>query len=141
MSLGVDLVPFKICTLNCVYCECGLTTKLTLQRKEYVLLKDITDELTHFFEKSPEPDYITLTGSGEPTLNTRIGDVIDFCKTKFPSKVAVLTNGTLLYDPQVRKELLNADVVLPSFDAAKIDSFRKINKPHEDLIIDNYLQD
>jgi len=140
MSLGVDLVPFKICTLDCVYCECGLTTKLTLERKEYILSSRIKEELTHFFENSPKPDFITLTGSGEPTLNTKIGEIIDFCKANFSTKVAVLTNGTLFYEPQVRKDLLNADVVLPSFDAAKVDSFKKINKPHNNLNINNYLQ-
>lgn len=140
MSLGVDLVPFKICTLDCVYCECGLTTKLTLQRKEYVLLEKVVEELKHFFENSPKPDYITLTGSGEPTLNSKIGKVIDFCKSKFSTKVAVLTNGTLLSDPQVRTDLLNADLLLPSFDSAIIDSFNKINRPHKDIDLQKYLQ-
>lgn len=140
MSLGVDLVPFKICTLDCVYCECGLSTKITLERKEYIIFDRVKEELIHFFQNSPKPDYITLTGSGEPTLNSRIGDIIDFCKSNFSTKIAVLTNGTLLSDPQLRKELLNADLVLPSFDAAKIDSFKKINMPHKDIDIDKYLQ-
>jgi wyosine [tRNA(Phe)-imidazoG37] synthetase (radical SAM superfamily) len=82
MSLGVDLVPHKVCSLDCVYCECGKTTKLTTDRKEYILFRKVTEELTDFFEKNPDPDYITFSGAGEPTLNSRIGDVLDFIKQK-----------------------------------------------------------
>lgn len=112
MSLGVDLVPHKVCSLNCIYCECGKTTNLTLERKEYVPYKQVVDELAHYFKNNPDPDYITFSGSGEPTLNSRIGDVLDFIKNEKPNiPVAVLTNGTLFYDKKVRAELLKADVV------------------------------
>ena len=141
MSLGVDLVPHKVCSLNCIYCECGRTTNLTLERKEYIPYDDVIKELTHYFSNNPAPDYITFSGSGEPTLNSRIGDVLKFIKMKKPEiPVAVLTNGTLLSDKQVRKELLNADVVLPSLDAASDLTFRKINRPFRGLNIKDYIK-
>ncbi len=113
MSLGVDLVPHKVCSLDCVYCECGSTTKLTTDRKEYIPYEKITKELVHYFKNNPDPDYITFSGSGEPTLNSRIGDVLGFIKEKKPNiPIAVITNGTLFSRKQVRNELLDADIVL-----------------------------
>jgi len=141
MSLGVDLVPKKVCSLNCVYCEVGKTTNLTLQRKEYVPIDIVKEELAHYFKNNPDPDYVTFSGSGEPTLNSRIGEVIDFIKHIKPNlPVAVLTNGTLLYDTKVRQELVNADVVLPSLDAATDKVFKKINRPHKDLKLKSYIE-
>jgi len=141
ISLGVDLVPRKVCSLDCVYCEVGKTTKLTLQRKEYILFDKVINELTHYFENNPDPDYITFSGSGEPTLNSRIGDIIKFVKQNRPEiPIAVLTNGTLLFDPEVRAELKPADVVLPSLDAVTNRIFQKINRPVSDFDIAKYLQ-
>ncbi|MEA1878831.1 MAG: radical SAM protein [Bacteroidota bacterium] len=141
MSLGVDLVPKKVCSLDCIYCEVGQTTKLTTERKEYIRLSDIIKELSAYFSNNPDPDYITFSGSGEPTLNSRIGDVISFCKDKKPHiPIAVLTNGTLLNDKQVRKELLEASVVLPSLDVATNHTFQKINRPEPSLSITQYIQ-
>ena len=140
MSLGVDLVPHKVCSLDCIYCECGPTTKLTLERKEYILYDKVIKELYHYFSNNPGPDYITFSGSGEPTLNSRFGDVLQFIKQKKPDiPVAVLTNGTLFSQKQVRTELLSADVVLPSLDAASNLSFRKINRPFHSLNINDYI--
>ncbi len=141
MSLGIDLVPHKICSLNCVYCECGRTTNLTTERKEYVPVDEIFVELNRFLKENPAPDYITFSGAGEPTLNSGIGEILSFIKTNYPKiPVAVLTNGTLLSNKQVRKELLKADLVLPSLDAATEHTFRKINIPEKTLNIDNYIQ-
>jgi wyosine [tRNA(Phe)-imidazoG37] synthetase (radical SAM superfamily) len=141
MSLGVDLVPHKVCSLNCSYCECGRTTLLTLNRKEYIPYDEVTAEIEHYLKNNPAPDFITFSGSGEPTLNSRIGDVLNFIKDKTSDiPVAVLTNGTLLYDKEVRSQLINADVVLPSLDAAEDYAFRKINRPHRKLDIDSYIQ-
>ncbi|MFK5925897.1 MAG: radical SAM protein [Desulfuromusa sp.] len=141
MSLGVDLVPKKVCSLDCVYCEVGKTTKLTLERKEYVLFDKIIEELSNYFDNNPDPDYITFSGSGEPTLNLRIGDIIEFIKQAKPNiPIAVLTNGTLLYDKQVRDELKSADIVLPSLDAATNKVFKKINRPPTALTLHKYLQ-
>lgn len=141
MSLGIDLVPHKVCTFDCVYCECGATTDLTVERKEYVKYKEITNELVNFFSNNNDPDYFTFSGSGEPTLNSRIGDVINFLKKQKPNiPVAVLTNGSLLYRRRLRKELLESDLVLPSLDAVLSIPFRKINAPHNSLNINKYIQ-
>jgi wyosine [tRNA(Phe)-imidazoG37] synthetase (radical SAM superfamily) len=141
MSLGVDLVPKKVCSLDCVYCEVGKTTKLTTRRMEYIKLAKIKEELDHYFSHNPDPDYITFSGSGEPTLNSYIGETLHYIKQHKPHiPVAVLTNGTLLYDPQVRDEILSADVVLPSIDSATQEGFQKINRPAEGLTIEQYLQ-
>jgi len=141
MSLGVDLIPKKVCSLNCVYCEVGKTTKLTTDRMEYVKYDKIIAEIKRFMSNNPKIDYITFSGSGEPTLNSKIGAVMDFIKTNYPDiKTAVLTNGTLLADKKLRKELLKADVILPSLDAASQEVFEKIDRPNAKIKIDNYIQ-
>lgn len=140
MSLGVDLVPKKVCTLDCVYCEVGKTTKLTTTRKEYFQFEKIRNELIDYFLHHPDPDYITLSGSGEPTLNSSLGEIIQFVKQQKPHiPVAVLTNGTLLFDEKVSASLQNADVVLPSLDAATLEVFKKINRPSGDIDFEKYL--
>lgn len=141
MSLGVDLVPHKVCSLNCIYCECGQTTNLTTERKEYVPFDEVIKELEHFMNNNPAPDYITFSGSGEPTLNSRIGDVLQYIKSNYADiLVAVLTNGTLFSDKQVRSELLSADVVLPSLDTASDSTFYKINRPFHSININDYVK-
>ena len=141
MSLGVDLVPKKVCSLDCVYCEVGRTNKLTLERKEYIPAEKIKRELADYFSKHPLPDYVTLTGSGEPTLNTRIGDIIEFVKQLQPGiPVAVLTNGTLLSDRDVRESLLKADLIVPSLDAASEDVMQAINCPASGFDIEKYIE-
>lgn len=141
ISLGVDLVPRKVCSLDCVYCEVGKTTKLTIDQKEYISLKKLKAELTDYFDKNPDPDYITFSGYGEPTLNLRIGDVMQFIKQLKPHiPMAVLTNGTLLNQKEVRDTLLQADLILPSLDAATKEGFEKINRPDPSLNIDEIIQ-
>jgi wyosine [tRNA(Phe)-imidazoG37] synthetase (radical SAM superfamily) len=140
ISLGIDLVPMKTCSLNCIYCECGKTTNLTLERREYVPLAEVKAEFLHYLSNHPKPDYITFSGSGEPTLNSLIGEAIRFIRsheTEIP--VAVLTNGTLLFDPQVREELKPASMVMPSLDAATDKVFIKINRPHPELTVDRMI--
>ncbi len=141
MSLGVDLVPKKVCSLDCVYCEVGKTTKLTLERKEYILLDKIKDELKDYFKNNPDPDYITFSGSGEPTLNNKIGEVLKYIKEIKPGiPVAVLTNGTMLFEKDVRDAIMDADIVLPSLDAVTEEVFQKINRPSEGLTAAKYIQ-
>lgn len=141
MSLGVDLVPAKVCSLDCVYCEVGKSTKLTLERREYIPYDAIIAELTDYFANNPDPDYFTFSGSGEPTLNCRIGDVISFIKQRKPHiPVAVLTNANLLSDPRVRAELMQADLVLPSLDAVSEATFLKINRPAANLTATKHIQ-
>jgi wyosine [tRNA(Phe)-imidazoG37] synthetase (radical SAM superfamily) len=132
-SLGVDPVVPKTCTLDCIYCELGPTTDLTVSRRRYVDIDDILEELSARLAEHPDLDFITLSGSGEPTLNSDIGRLIDAIKSMSDAPVAVLTNGTLLGDPDVRSALLRADVVAPSLDAVSRDAFRRINRPHESL--------
>jgi wyosine [tRNA(Phe)-imidazoG37] synthetase (radical SAM superfamily) len=142
ISLGIDVVPKKVCTLNCVYCEVGATDNLTVKRREYVPYDEIVAELDEYFSGgNSDPDTFTFSGSGEPTLNSRIGEIILYVKQRRPDvPVAVLTNGTLLSDPSVREELLPADIIIPSLDAVREKSFRRINCPHPDLVIESYIQ-
>lgn len=141
ISLGVDLVPKKVCSLDCVYCEAGETTRHTTERKEYIQYDKVTAELEDYFLNNPDPDYITFSGSGEPTLNSRIGDVIRFVKRLKPMiPVAVLTNGTMLYDKNVQEELMEADLLMPSLDAASKEVFERINRPAAKLLFERYIQ-
>ena len=140
ISLGLDLVPMKTCTLNCIYCECGRTTHLTLNRREYVPFEEVKKELSHFLSHNPRPDYITFSGSGEPTLNSTIGDVIHFIKTQaFNIPVAVLTNGTLLFQKKVREDIKDATVIIPSLDAVTEKAFAKIVRPNPKLNINTII--
>ena len=141
MSLGVDLVPSKVCSLDCVYCEVGKTTKLTLDRMEYIPARKVIAELDDYFSTNSDPDYFTFSGAGEPTLNVSIEIIIDHLKNKKPSiPIAVLTNGTLLFDKEVRKALLKADLILPSLDAASQETFEKLNRPAKHLSVKKHIQ-
>ena len=140
VSLGVDLVPHKVRTLDCIYCQCGRTTNQTMTRKEYVPYDKVVAELKHYLDNHPPPDYITFSGSGEPTLNIRIGDIIRFVKKEKPDiPVAVLSNGTLFYDRQVRMDMQYADTVLPSLDAASEPRFQMINCPFSRLNVRKHI--
>jgi wyosine [tRNA(Phe)-imidazoG37] synthetase (radical SAM superfamily) len=132
LSLGIDVIPRKTCTFDCVYCECGRTTDRTCERREFFPVREILDDLeAHLSRAKEKPDVITLSGSGEPTLYLPMGDLIDGMKRLASLPVAVITNSSLLWMPEVRDELARADVVLPSLDAAEEDAFRRINRPHE----------
>jgi wyosine [tRNA(Phe)-imidazoG37] synthetase (radical SAM superfamily) len=131
ISLGIDLTPGEICTMNCSYCECGRTAVLTDERREYVPTREVIAELRDFLTPGPELDSITFSGSGEPTLHAGIGEIIAFLKADFPRyRVTVITNSSLLHLPEVRAALLPADRIMPSLDAVTQDAFRKINRPH-----------
>jgi wyosine [tRNA(Phe)-imidazoG37] synthetase (radical SAM superfamily) len=132
-SLGIDLVPFKTCTYDCIYCQLGRTTKRTIKRKEYVPIEDILFELKQKLAADDAPDYISLAGSGEPTLNSGIGDLIVKIKEMTHIPVAVLTNGSLLWMREVQDALEAADLVLPSLDAGTHTLFRYVNRPHRSL--------
>ncbi|MGB4279225.1 MAG: radical SAM protein, partial [Methanoculleus sp.] len=100
ISLGIDLVPHKTCLFNCVYCECGRTTNLTCERREYVPTNEVIAELDEFLATAPDLDYVTFAGSGEPTLHSGIGEIISFIKDRYPCyRVAVLTNSALFTEP------------------------------------------
>jgi len=136
ISLGVDIIPYKTCTLDCVYCECGKTTDLRIERKRFVDPKIIMDEIKEAVSNDKHIEYITFSGSGEPTLNKDIGEIIRGIKEITDIPVAVLTNGTLLYLKEVQQDLMKVDVVLPSLDAVTPPVFSKINRPHNGLGID-----
>jgi len=129
-SLGVDLVTFKTCSLDCIYCQAGKTTHKTIERKSYVSLESVIPELKDALKQSQKIDYITLSGSGEPTLNLDLGRIITAIKQITDIPVAVLTNGTLLHLESVRDELMAADLVVPSLDAVSQEIFCEINNPH-----------
>jgi len=133
LSLGVDITPLKTCTQNCIYCQLGVTGVQTVERKPYVPIEAVLSELKDKVTAGLRADYITLSGSGEPTLNSEMGRLIDGIKEITTIPVAVLTNGTLLTDPAVRADCAKADVVLPSLDAGDEETFRKINCPHKDI--------
>jgi wyosine [tRNA(Phe)-imidazoG37] synthetase (radical SAM superfamily) len=136
LSLGVDLVPPKTCTFDCVYCEVGRTTHLTRRRRPH-RVAEIIGELAAYLESPPGPlDYITMAGSGEPTLNLGIGEIIAAAQGLTPTPVAVLTNGSLFYLPEVRTAVAGADVILPSLDAGREETYQLINRPHPGLSLD-----
>lgn len=137
-SLGVDLVPFKTCTYDCIYCQLGRTTNKTTERREWVPLNEVIAELKG--KLTSRPDYITLSGSGEPTLYSRTDELIDRIKAVTDIPVAVLTNGSLLWKQEVRAQLMNADLVIPSLDAGDEAMFQAVNRPHEDISFERMLE-
>lgn len=134
-SLGVDPLGGRVCSLDCVYCEVGATRALTVARKPYTPAEKVLAELAVWKEEGhPDPDVVTLGGLGEPTLSRECGKIIAGARLILPGvPVAVLTNATLLWDPEVRAGLMGADMVLPSTDSLVEEEFRRINRPHADL--------
>ena len=132
-SLGIDLVPPKTCTYDCIYCQLGRTTNKTTQRKEWTPLRNVLKELEARLPS--EPDWITIAGSGEPTLHSGIGSLIKAVKALTDTRVAVLTNGSLLWLPEVRDALCGADLVIPPLDAGEESLFRHVNRPHRDITL------
>jgi wyosine [tRNA(Phe)-imidazoG37] synthetase (radical SAM superfamily) len=137
-SLGVDLVPFKTCTYDCVYCQLGRTTNKTIERREWVPLDDVAAELTE--KLAAKPDYVTLSGSGEPTLYARMGELIGRIRSMTTIPVAVLTNGSLLWQEEVRRQLMDAHLVIPSLDAGYTSMFQAVNRPHESISFERMLE-
>jgi len=132
-SLGVDLVPFKICTYDCIYCQLGRTTNKTIERKEYIPTEKIIAEIRKRLSDNLIFDFITLAGSGEPTLHSNIGRIIQTIKSLTSIPIAVITNGSLLSETEVQDALMKADLIIPSLDAGSEDLFQKVNRPHRDL--------
>jgi len=132
-SLGVDLVPFKVCSYDCIYCQLGRTTNLTTELGEYLPVDAMLIELSEKLKEEPPPDFIGLAGSGEPTLHSRIGELISGIKGLTSIPVAVLTNGSLLWKPEVQAGLAEADLVMPSLDAGCRTTFGRVSRPHPDI--------
>ena len=132
-SLGIDLVPFKTCSYDCIYCQLGRTTNKTIERKEYVPLQEVLTEIDRKLDIGTSPDYITLSGSGEPTLYLKLQQLIAEIKKRTKIPLAVLTNGSLLWDKKIQEALLEADLIVPSLDAGEEQMFRYVNRPHKDI--------
>ena len=132
LSLGVDLIPSKTCTYDCLYCQVGKTTCKTVDIESYVPAGDVLDELGSALKKT-SPETITLAGSGEPTLHSGIGEIIEFIKEKTDTQVALLTNGSLLWREEVRDRVLDADIIMPTLSTVFEDTFNRIHRPHSDL--------
>jgi wyosine [tRNA(Phe)-imidazoG37] synthetase (radical SAM superfamily) len=137
-SLGVDLVPFKTCSYDCIYCQLGRTTNKTVAKScsipPSVVLAELKEKLS-----CCEPDYITLSGSGEPTLYSHIPELIDGIKALTSVPVAILTNGSMLHEYSVRCQLLKADLVIPSLDAGNEQMFQAVNRPYQSLSFEKIL--
>lgn len=138
-SLGLDLVPYKICSYDCIYCQLGRTTIHTTSREKYLDLTQLMIELIERLQQDNKIDYITLAGSGEPTLNSQLGEIIKRIKVITDIPLAVLTNGSLLFQREVQQDLMAADLVLPSLDAVSAAVFQKVNRPTTDLDINQVL--
>jgi wyosine [tRNA(Phe)-imidazoG37] synthetase (radical SAM superfamily) len=134
-SLGVDLIPFKTCPFDCIYCQLGRTTEKTLRRANYVPVDRVLRDLKRSLEEFPEPDFITLAGSGEPTLHSGIGEILTRIRSLSSRPVAVLTNGVLLGDDDVRNSCSLADVVVPSLDAGTEEEYARVNRPVQSLTL------
>jgi wyosine [tRNA(Phe)-imidazoG37] synthetase (radical SAM superfamily) len=128
-SLGVDLTPFKTCSLDCVFCQLGCTTVKTTERREYVPLTSVKKEIADWIEHGGKADFITLAGSGEPTLHSRFGELIDFIHARSDIPVALLTNGTTLFLPEVRAAACRADLVKVTLAAWNQKLFQRIHRP------------
>jgi wyosine [tRNA(Phe)-imidazoG37] synthetase (radical SAM superfamily) len=137
-SLGVDLLPFKTCTYDCIYCQLGRTTNKTIKRKEWLATDIVIEQLKK--NLGSKPDYITLSGSGEPTLFSRLEELISRIKSITDIPVAVLTNGSLLWLSEVRSSLKLADLVIPSLDAGCNQIFQYVNRPHSDITFGKMLE-
>ncbi len=134
-SLGVDLTPRKVCSFDCIYCQVGRTTRKTTEREEFMAAADIVAEVGRKLKSVPRPDYITLSGSGEPTLHAGISEIIEGIKAITDVPVAIMTNGSLFCDPKVRQACRRADLILPSLCAGDEETFQAINRPAAGLTL------
>ena len=130
ISLGVDLVVSKSCNLNCIFCECGATKKIQLERKRFKDMNEILEEISTVL-KDIKPDYITFSGSGEPTLSLDLGNISKAIKEdlKYEGKICLITNSLLLADKNLMKELEYIDLIVPTLNTLTQDIFEKIVRP------------
>ncbi|MDE7169987.1 MAG: radical SAM protein, partial [Mucispirillum sp.] len=140
-SLGINIVPSKICSMDCIYCEVGRTEALTVKRKPYVKARNIIEEFEKNYDSLKEfCDVITITGAGEPALNSELDKIFGGIKEITDKPAAILTNAAALKDRDVYETLLKFDIVVPSLDAVSDDVFRKINLPHKDIRIADIIE-
>jgi wyosine [tRNA(Phe)-imidazoG37] synthetase (radical SAM superfamily) len=139
-SLGIDLTPLKTCSFDCIFCQLGRTTRKTLDRTEYVPLDDVIKELEDWLARDERADFITLSGSGEPTLHARFGSVLDFVRRSTRIPAALLTNGTTLGNPAIRADAAKAHLVKISLSAWDQASLEHINRPCPEIDFDRLLE-
>jgi len=139
-SLGVDLTPFKTCTLDCVFCQLGRTTVKTTERREYVPTQSVKREIDDWLKTDGKADFITLAGSGEPTLHTRFAEIIDFIHARSAIPVALMTNGTTLFLPEVRAGACRADLVKVTLTAWNEKLFDFIHRPCQEVTLRRLLE-
>jgi len=139
-SLGVDLNPYKTCSFDCVFCQLGRTTEKTITRREYVPTERVLSELREWLDKDGRADYITLSGSGEPSLHSRFGEVLEFIRSQSTIPAVLLTNGTMLNLQEVRDAAACADVVKTSLSAWDQPSYIWMNRPHPQLRFDHLIE-
>ncbi len=140
LSLGIDLVPLKVCSMDCLYCEVGETTLKTLERGEYVPLEKVKLELESFLSQKPPLDFITFSGYGEPTLFSGLGELVQFLKGNYDIPLALLTNSTLLFRDDVIEDIMKVDVILPSLDTVRQQTLEKLNRPAKGVTVKTILQ-
>ena len=130
ISLGVDLVVSKSCNLNCIFCECGATKKIQLERQRFKDMNEILEEISTVLTDI-QPDYITFSGSGEPTLSLDLGNISRAIKEdlKYEGKICLITNSLLLADKNLMKELEYIDLIVPTLNTLTQDIFEKIVRP------------
>ena len=143
LSLGLSLTPYKICDFDCVYCQLGKAKEKISLRREYVRVEEVIGELKAWLANNTEQakglDYVTISGMGEPTLNTRIGEVISEIRKVTSAKISVITNSSLLNDPLVRQAISGVDLIVPSLDAVDEETFRKVDRPQESIHIEDII--
>lgn len=139
-SLGIDIIPLKTCSLDCIYCQLGPSPKKTFHRKEYLSSSEILSQIKKKLSSGQRIDYITFSGSGEPTLNKTLGKIIGEIRKITSIPVAVLTNSTLLSQKSTREALMDANLVVPSLDAATQQIFVKVNRPHSSLKLEEIIK-
>ena len=135
-SLGVDIVPDKHCTQNCVYCQIGRTKDVTVERRSFFPVADVLRAIAGALATGKKIDYVTFSGSGEPTLNKDLGKLIRGTRKLTNTKTCLLTNGTMFFDRQVRAEAALADLVVPSLDAGSEEVYRRVCRPHPSLTLE-----
>lgn len=139
LSLGVDLLPYKTCSLDCIYCQLGRSKTLTIQRNDFYPVDKILADVTHALETGPKPDVITLAGSGEPTLYKSLAELVKKLKKISDAPLMLLTNASLFYDPEVADAIQAIDILSPSLDACDEPTFERINRPEKTLHFDTVL--
>ena len=140
LSLGIDITPHKDCTFDCIYCQLGKTLDKTIERKNYVSVDEVLAQIKDVLKSGKDVDYLTFSGSGEPTLHAQIGYLIREIKKITSIPIAVITNGSLLHRPDVQADIANADIVLPTLCAATEEVFQKINRVHPAINLTNIIQ-